>query len=70
MKNNITKMIAVAVFGLMVSGSAISSEVDWPENAFTVESSTTQSAYVSQVSFNTMAEDEISVIDMNYSSNN
>ena len=68
MKTNMTKIIVSAVFGLMISSTAIASEEDYGDDIF-VSSSNTHEVYISTVAFNKMDNDEISVLDINYSSN-
>ena len=83
MKYNITKIIASVAFGLIVSNAAMASEEDYGEDIYvasnhahkiftgnTQEGASEEVFTVSYDDTHVMFNDDVSVIDMNYSSNN
>ena len=83
MKNNITKIIASVAFGLIVSSAAIASEEDYGEDIYiasnhmhkvftanTQEDAGDKAFTVSYNDTHAVFNNDVSVIDMNYSSNN
>ena len=69
MKNNTTKIIASAVFGLLISGTTMASEEDYGDDIFLSESNT-QEVYISTVSFDKMINEETTFLDLNHLTNN
>ena len=68
MKNNMTKIIVSAVFGVMISSTAIASEEDYGDDIFVSESNV-QEVYISTVAFDKMVNSETSFLDLNYLTN-
>jgi len=82
MKNNITKIIASVAFGLIISSTAMASEEDYGDDIYTPTShahimlSDNKTEDYGDMRFvinsndtHDMFNDNVSVIDMNYSSN-
>ncbi|RTZ66050.1 MAG: hypothetical protein DSZ29_03495 [Aquificaceae bacterium] len=81
MKYSITKIIAASAFGLIISSAAIASEEDYGEDVYTptahvhmtlvdnIEDSGNKPFLVNSHDNHSLFENDVSVIDMNYSSN-